>query len=378
MQGLFQSTRPVRGATVVVVYPYIARMFQSTRPVRGATHETARLLSVQPFQSTRPVRGATSHRSTGSRTQNVSIHAPRAGRDRRREVQEEGVHGFNPRAPCGARLGRFSFAVDLLCFNPRAPCGARLAGAYRRVLPWRFNPRAPCGARRAGRCTGCGLGCFNPRAPCGARQSLVLWIWEEMLFQSTRPVRGATFPASSPICARAVSIHAPRAGRDGGLFGGCLLFSCFNPRAPCGARRVSLLHRRWQGGFQSTRPVRGATWTAMQPTIERLFQSTRPVRGATLGCIMCPYQGAFQSTRPVRGATLCQKTRIQPLCVSIHAPRAGRDRARQGAGIFLLVSIHAPRAGRDCSGRRNTSRIAVSIHAPRAGRDLALAKGAMI
>ena len=57
---LFQSTRPVRGATASNVFHFCIAPFQSTRPVRGAT----KLQDLQSenqglFQSTRPVRGAT-------------------------------------------------------------------------------------------------------------------------------------------------------------------------------------------------------------------------------------------------------------------------------------------------------------------------------
>ena len=36
----------------------------------------------------------------------------------------------------------------------------------------------------------------------------------------------------------------------------------------------------------------------------------------------------FQSTRPVRGATLVRIVAFFAIIVSIHAPRAGRDRLR--------------------------------------------------
>ena len=56
----FQSTRPVRGATCVMI-PHILSgvIFQSTRPVRGATHKPNTANMIVEFQSTRPVRGAT-------------------------------------------------------------------------------------------------------------------------------------------------------------------------------------------------------------------------------------------------------------------------------------------------------------------------------
>ena len=56
-------------------------------------------------------------------------------------------------------------------------------------------------------------------------------------FQSTRPVKGATSRRIMKRHNRAVSIHAPREGRDG------------RPRN----RRITSLT------FQSTRPVKGAT-----------------------------------------------------------------------------------------------------------------------
>ena len=55
------------------------------------------------------------------------------------------------------------------------------------------------------------------------------------------------------------------------------------------------------------------------------FQSTRPVKGATHARSPPARRAAFQSTRPVKGAT---NTTPQINCflgVSIHAPREGRD-----------------------------------------------------
>ena len=58
---------------------------------------------------------------------------------------------------------------------------------------------------------------FNPRAPRGARHRL-----ENkrrtigLIFQSTRPSRGATSPPPEGGGLTQISIHAPLAGRDGG------------------------------------------------------------------------------------------------------------------------------------------------------------------
>ena len=78
------------------------------------------------FQSTRPVRGATTLKALPLLRLSISIHAPRAGRDYARSVKRLSTGDFNPRAPCGARPTRprrpHRRPQD---FNPRAPCGAR-------------------------------------------------------------------------------------------------------------------------------------------------------------------------------------------------------------------------------------------------------------
>ena len=77
----FQSTRPVWGATQIRYHGFILRAFQSTRPMRGATRDVDVVLVEQVFQSTRPMRGATTWFLYNNGIENVSIHAPHAGRD---------------------------------------------------------------------------------------------------------------------------------------------------------------------------------------------------------------------------------------------------------------------------------------------------------
>ena len=240
----FQSTRPVWGATAYFSRrSTIYRLFQSTRPVWGATRWTGWTRQCISFQSTRPVWGATA----------CDIFYRTAGQD------------FNPRAPCGARLWagvsnqiRRDISIhaprvgrDVLCcsgvchpnlhFNPRAPCGARPRTVDRSPAPRYFNPRAPCGARRLLCSRAIPPRHFNPRAPCGARRAVALNAVWSSIFQSTRPVWGAT-------------IHKIRLSS----------FSAyFNPRAPCGARPAPGARKAGRARlFQSTRPVWGATTTA--------------------------------------------------------------------------------------------------------------------
>ena len=301
------------------------------------------------FQSTRPMRGATRRAARQGKLVSVSIHAPHAGRDAARGTCPMGTACFNPRAPCGARQDQAGCSVRSECFNPRAPCGARHgltrssstpkkfqstrpmrgatgtmivslrcdkvsihaphAGRDRRysrrpLSNSRFNPRAPCGARRLRpRGERKRQPCFNPRAPCGARPrtfsivsvtkmfqstrpmrgatTVKQQVLALCLFQSTRPMRGATMGTSLSTSSAGVSIHAPHAGRDRT---GRLVRTpsgSFNPRAPCGARRMWLSPSSTRTMFQSTRPMRGATRQHREQQTTGQFQSTRPMRGAT-------------------------------------------------------------------------------------------------
>ena len=57
------------------------KRFQSTLPVRGATVAFLAGVDFLEFQSTLPVRGATPHGTPGRAGRNISIHAPREGSD---------------------------------------------------------------------------------------------------------------------------------------------------------------------------------------------------------------------------------------------------------------------------------------------------------
>ena len=150
----------------------------------------------------------------------------------------KGPRDFNPRAPCGARLGEGRGGLGQADFNPRAPCGARHTAMVLPGVACAFQSTRPM---RGATCWpgGCTPGCchFNPRAPCGARPHLTT--------QSLIYIR--------------ISIHAPHAGRDGSASSG----------------RVACV------GFQSTRPMRGATKEGETFICPKIFQSTRPMRGAT-------------------------------------------------------------------------------------------------
>ena len=300
----FQSTRPVRGATGEWVSGKTINQFQSTRPVRGATcsfinHHTmdsisihapragrdsiichantplqisihapragrdwpavmshypfgisihapragrdvafvglgvgliisihapragrdklsnARYIPDNTFQSTRPVRGATTSAGSSPGVSSISIHAPRAGRD---ASDLEGQHYvlISIHAP---RAGR-DWGL-----TKTASCG------------WNFNPRAPCGARPAARHIASPPVIFQSTRPVRGATPQTMAGMSPAIFQSTRPVRGATAVTQEIASVTKISIHAPRAGRDDDGRRTQDKRRDFNPRAPCGARR---------------------------------------------------------------------------------------------------------------------------------------------
>ena len=265
---------------------------------------------------------------------------------------------FNPRPPCGGR----PFSPPAGPFSPLFQSAPPVRGATpsrkaRAPVVWSFNPRPPCGGRLSTPAGTTNPQGFNPRPPCGGRR---VWVNDSLrhetfqstpraegdlgthlieqstqsLFQSTPPVRRATYPV-----------------------------------------RVKVREREQL--FQSTPPVRRATTGRAGPAA--------PVRGVS---IHAPRAEGDFAPEPKRRAG----------AVSIHAPRAeGDSRCGGGIGLGGDVSIHAPRAEGDgtssASSRRGSRRFQstppvrratgnarlgqrargrVSIHAPRAEGDLAL------
>ena len=148
---LFQSTLPVRGATLlIVIFATTLFTFQSTLPVRGATRRTAIIENKTV----------------------ISIHAPRAGSDHRGRLRRPLPVGISIHAP---RAGSdFS--------NPKIKS---IAPLFQSTLPVR-------GATRVG----------------------VMIFVPVYTFQSTLPVRGATAEQELNHAMNNISIHAPRAGSD--------------------------------------------------------------------------------------------------------------------------------------------------------------------
>ena len=108
-------------------------------------------------------------------------------------------------------------------------------------------------------------------------------------FQSTPPVKAATEPNGDPADDVQISIHA---AREGGDFKEAILT----------ASTFISIHAAREGGDLAFLYVL---------IIRREFQSTPPVKAATYNLRQCAYQCQFQSTPPVKAATVNLKTKIE-------------------------------------------------------------------
>ena len=119
---------------------------------------------------------------------------------------------FNPRPPCGGRLGFFTSLMQLVQFQSTSPVWRTTRGDSKSE-----NHRSY----------------FNPRPPCGGRRDL-------------QQEDGQTLD---------ISIHVPRVEDDRKSVVKWLDDTNFNPRPPCGGRRQSELPKLDSALFQSTSPV---------------------------------------------------------------------------------------------------------------------------
>ena len=219
----------------------------------------------------------------------VSTHAPLAGSDSSLLKTLLAVPGFNPRSPCGERPGfdgchnsangfqptlplrgatsrLGSPAVGHRRFNPRSPCGERLQGLFHRSRLQAVSTHAPLAGSDVSRrvvLRGCLVSTHAPLAGSDTITSNA--IYNDVVFQPTLPLRGAT---------------VPRERRPGVL-------RRFNPRSPCGERHVREGRRHQAHQFQPTLPLRGATKPSASFFVRYEFQPTLPLRGAT-SCSQMP------------------------------------------------------------------------------------------
>ena len=145
------------------------------------------------FQPTRPLRGATDDLLADAVPNEISTHAPLAGRDKL----------------------RFKTNTETEHFNPRAPCGARLRGDAERTEGQDISTHAPLAGRDGVEPVDGKLkALFQPTRPLRGATVLPGGDSPMAIFQPTRPLRGATADAPPGRLDQRISTHAPLAGRD--------------------------------------------------------------------------------------------------------------------------------------------------------------------
>ena len=198
---------------------------------------SARWVSI--FQSTLPLRGATRGQAGDDRNGEISIHTPLAGSDQRDGLAVCWKNDFNPRSPCGERPVNGAITDPKSEFQSTLP----LRGATKldRPCPMSFkyfNPRSPCGERPVTSASTPPSRHFNPRSPLRGATRIPKELWDNYRISIHVPLAGSDIVHQFGFVDRLISIHVPLAGSDP------MLESTSLSTSP----------------FQSTLPLRGATW----------------------------------------------------------------------------------------------------------------------
>ena len=256
----FQSTHPLRGATPDARAQLLRLQHFNPRTPCGVRPWTRSSSGASgEFQSTHPLRGATCLAKLKDKTDEISIHAPLAGCDLPRKAQGQNGRNFNPRTPCGVRPDSTPSPSCSADFNPRAPCGARPGGADSGAPRREFQSTRPL------------RGATLPAARAGGREDIS--IHAPLAGRDPKqPQKGKSYEISihAPLAGRdpkqpqkgksyEISIHAPLAGRDGRFIDNAIVYKIFQSTRPLRGATAASYYESQRNKFQSTRPLRGAT-----------------------------------------------------------------------------------------------------------------------
>ena len=153
------------------------------------------VVTISMISTHTPHAGRNLRRSSQFRDSAISTHTPHAGRNFKGFVSRTYSRYFNSHAPCGAQLLLFQHTLFGCSrdFNSHAPCGAQPDLSV-------FQPLLEID--------------FNSHAPCGAQHSFAEILITVIIFQLTRPMRGATDTDAVKSSYGTISTHTPHAGRN--------------------------------------------------------------------------------------------------------------------------------------------------------------------
>ena len=192
-RSIFQSTLPIRGATLSPRKSVYARQDFNPRSPYGERPCLSHFDGYMPeFQSTLPIRGATLLNALLDLLILISIHAPHTGSDgtrrTRRSLRRISIHAPHTGSDLMMMLNHKNVLISI-----HAP---HTGSDYTGISFFRHKQN------------------FNPRSPYGERRFSVMYLQYNTLFQSTLPIRGATFSSETPRPYSTISIHAPHTGSD--------------------------------------------------------------------------------------------------------------------------------------------------------------------
>jgi len=189
-------------------------------------------------------------------------------------------------------------------------------------------------------------------------------------FQSMHPMRDATFCPNQIYTSVKISIHASHAGCDQSKPADGDFAGNFNPRIPCGMRLCGYFPFGSFEPFQSTHPMRDATYNPNHVPRNNMIS----IHASHAGC---DYQvktaerllTEFQSTHPMRDATPGVFYFSSMWYFNPRIPCGMRRRFYNVDDLNFTISIHASHAGCDCDARICFRLQTISIHASHAGCD---------
>ena len=150
----------------------------------------------------------------------ISIHAPRTGSDRRNAM-------------------KYLHELKISIHAPRTGSDTTFAG--RQSSLWNFNPRSPHGERRCPKCRSMSPIKISIHAPrTGSDYAvLLLMVKRDISIHAPRTGSDAGMSTVNPGTLM-ISIHAPRTGSDSRRSSSDDLAGDFNPRSPHGERLLSI------------------------------------------------------------------------------------------------------------------------------------------
>ena len=168
------------------------------------------------------------------------------------------------------------------------------------------------------------------------------------VFQSTLPIRGATQLTGSAADRMDISIHAPHTGSDSSCFPSPPIRQDFNPRSPYGERQLHQASHPSLFRFQSTLPIRGATWQIEQQAAGIVISIHAPHTGSdTRSSRRSERLKHFNPRSPYGERPAGPLLHYQHYSISIHAPHTGSDAYVPVPSVTVDISIHAPHTGSD-------------------------------